>query len=211
MGTTGAPGKNWVLWDEIARIPLIVWHPEWGHGTRPKQFVQPIDYFPTVLDAMDLDVPKGARLHGQSLMPYLRDERAPGRDAILYGQFAGTCNIADGEYALLQGVDESNPPVYAYSSIIANRNQFDWDADVLRCKLTPVRHPEKHKTRLYHAPSDPKQERDLADREPETLSRPAAVDGRKIARDSRAIRIVDPLGASQRGDCETEYLDRNRR
>ena len=70
-------------------------------------------------------------LHGQSLIPFLRDENASGRDAILYGQFSGTCNITDGEYVLLQGVDESNPPVYAYTSIVANRNRIDWGADVL--------------------------------------------------------------------------------
>ena len=170
-GDHGRTGKNWVLWNEITRIPLIVWHPAWGHGTRPGQFAQPIDYFPTVLDAMGIAVPKSVQLHGQSLLPYLRDGHAPGRDAILYGQFAGTCNLTDGEYALLQGVAESNPPAYAYSSIIANRNQFDWDADALRCKLTPARHPEKHKTRLYHLPSDPKQENDLAAKAPDTLSR----------------------------------------
>lgn len=103
-GDHGRTGKNWVLWDEISHIPMIVWHPEFGHGTRRKQFVQPIDYFPTVLDAMGLDAPEEVHLHGQSLIPFLRDENAPGRDAILFGQFSGTCNITDGEYVLLQGV-----------------------------------------------------------------------------------------------------------
>ena len=198
-GDHGRTGKNWVLWNEITRIPMIVWHPEFGHGARPVQFVQPVDYFPTVVEAMGLGVPDGVNLHGQSLIPFLRDEDVPGRDAILYGQFSGTCNITDGEYVLLQGVDESNPPVYAYSSIIANRNQFDWGADVLRSKQMPARHPEKHRTRLYHMPSDPDQENDLADGDSDALARMQRLMVEKLRAIDAPSELLVRLGLQKEG------------
>ena len=70
MAITGARVRTGCLWNEITRIPMIVWHPEFGHGSRPVQFVQPVDYFPTVLEAMGLAVPDGVNLHGQSLIPF---------------------------------------------------------------------------------------------------------------------------------------------
>ena len=100
---------------------------------------------------------------------------------------------------MLQGVDESNPPVYAYSSIIANRNQFDWGADVLRSKQTPARHPEKHKTRLYHLPSDPDQENDLADSESDALARMQSLMVEKLRAIDAPPELLVRLGLQKEG------------
>ena len=96
-------------------------------------------------------------------------------------------------------MDESNPPVYAYSSIIANRNQFDWGADVLRSKQTPARHPEKHKTRLYHMPSDPDQENDLADSESDALARMQSLMVEKLSAIDAPPELLVRLGLKKEG------------
>jgi len=170
-GSHGRTGKNWVLWEEISHIPLIIWHPQFGHGARPKQLVQAIDYFPTVMEVAGLDVPEG--LHGQSLIPWLKAPSATdNRDAILFGFFGGTCNLTDGEYVLFQGITPENPPLYSYSSIITNKNAFDWDSSgSIRCRVNSKIMEERDKTRLYHLPSDPEQEDNIAETQPDELLR----------------------------------------
>ena len=161
-GDHGRTGKNWVLWEEISHIPLIVWHPTLGHGARPTQFVQPIDYFPTVVEAAGLPCPVG--VHGQSIIPWLEDPSAQDtRDAVIFGNFGSTCNLADGEYVLLQGVAPGSPPLYAYTGIIADKAAFDWDSGgPVRCRVNREYVHERDRTRLYHLPSDPRQEHDLS-------------------------------------------------
>jgi len=170
-GSHGRTGKNWVLWEEISHIPLIIWHPQLGHGARSKQLVQAIDYFPTVMEVSGIDAPDG--LHGQSLIPLLEDpSAADDRDAILFGFFGGTCNLTDGEYVLFQGVESSNPPLYSYSGIIDNKNAFDWNSGgSIRCQVKRKIVEERDWTRLYHLPSDPEQESNIAETHPEELLR----------------------------------------
>ena len=173
-GDHGRTGKNWVLWEALSHIPLIVWHPELGHGQRPKQFVQPIDYFPTIMEVSGLDAPDG--LHGRSMIPYLEDADADDpRDAVIFGEFRNTVNVTDGEYVLFQGVDPSNPPLYSYSQIISKWNSGDWGPfDGTRKLVGPGNANtagEKNLTRLYHLPSDPKQETNLAGSQPDQLLR----------------------------------------
>jgi arylsulfatase A-like enzyme len=153
-----------------------VWHPRLGHGTRPKAFVQPIDFFPTILEAAGVDAPAELQLHGQSLIPWLEDPDASGsRDAILFGEFAQTCNLTDGEYTLFQGVDPSNPPLYSYSLNKSKWSSDDWGPfDGTRRRVGPRNANtagERNLTRLYHLPADPKQERNLADSAPDALRR----------------------------------------
>lgn len=173
-GDHGRTGKNWVLWDEISHIPLMVWHPEMGHGARPKQFVQPIDYFPTICEVGSVETPDG--LHGRSLLPYLDDPDGDDpRDAILFGEFRNTCNITDGEYTLFQGVDPSHPPLYSYTNILSKWNSGDWGPfDGVRRRVGPKNSNNsggKNETRFYHNATDPKQENNIRDSAPEQLLR----------------------------------------
>ena len=182
-GDHGRTGKNWTLLEEISHIPLMVWHPELGHGARPKQLVQPIDFFPTVLDACGVDAPDG--LHGRSLIPYLKDpDAAHGRDAILFGEFANACNVTDGEHVLVQGVDAANPPVYSYSLTRNKWSSDDWGPfDGVRRIVGPKNANtagEKNKTRLFHLPTDPNEERDLAADRPDDLVRLQRLMARKL-------------------------------
>ena len=174
-GDRGRTGKNWTLMEEISHIPLIAWHPEFGHGRRPKQLVQAVDYFPTALEAAGTDPPEG--IHGKSLLPILKDpEGAGGRDAAVFAEFGHAVNVTDGEYVLIQGVDPSNPPLYSYSLGRSKWSSDDWGAfDGARRLVGPknadTARLEKNRTRLYHLPSDPKQERNLVESEAGQLQR----------------------------------------
>ena len=173
-GDHGRTGKNWVLWEEISHIPLIVYHPEYGHGARPTQLVQPMDYFPTICEAAGMSPPDD--LHGRSLLPFLQNPgRDDPRDAILFGEFRNSAYLTDGEYTLQQGVAPENPPLYSYSTIVSKWNSGDWGPfDGVRRRVGPGNARtagEKNRTRLYHLPTDPAQENNLADEKPEQLER----------------------------------------
>lgn len=68
------------LFDEAVRVPLVVSWP--GRlpegGARDDTFVEHIDLFPTILEALDLPVPPSVQ--GVSLLPFLAGERETHRD-----------------------------------------------------------------------------------------------------------------------------------
>ena len=75
-GDHGQVGKLQThMYQGISHIPMIVWHPNLANGERFNQLVQPIDIFPTVLEAVGLKIPEG--IHGKSLIPVLegKDEK----------------------------------------------------------------------------------------------------------------------------------------
>lgn len=79
--TRGPEGFRYCpLWEEIARIPLLVRGPEVTPGRRGA-LVQPPDLAPTVLDLLWVDPP--ARSQGRSLAPILRGESQSVRDCAL--------------------------------------------------------------------------------------------------------------------------------
>ena len=91
-------GKNRMpFYDEIARIPLMVWHPDHASaaGSRRSALTQNIDLAPTFLEMFGAPVPVESR--GLSLLPAL-DADIPGHEAVLYGLFGGSTNITDGLY-----------------------------------------------------------------------------------------------------------------
>ena len=132
-GDHGLVGKNKTLYRGLSHTPMIVRHPQLAHGGRLSSPVQPVDIFPTVLEAAGLEVPDG--VHGASLLPLLeKGDGAPWRKAALFGQHDKWCNVTDGEY-------------------------------VLHRRLAAA------ETMLFHLPSDPGEERNLADSEPDQLER----------------------------------------
>lgn len=97
-GDHGLVGKNRVLYRGLAHVPMIVRHPELARGKRLNQLVQQIDLFPTVLEAVGVDIPEG--IHGRSLLSLLAGEAAAWRQTALFGQHETWCNLTDGEYVL---------------------------------------------------------------------------------------------------------------
>lgn len=115
LGEHGVTGKNrWHVWNEMARLPLIVLLPGSRHaGERRSQLTQNIDLMPTLMDYHGVPIPN--RLHGHSLRPALEDD-APGlRAAALYGWFGQSVNVTDGTCTYLRSpADASNRPLYRH-------------------------------------------------------------------------------------------------
>jgi len=173
-GDHGQVGKLQThMYQGISHIPMIVWHPKFGHGKRLKHLVQPIDIFPTVLEAVGLEIPDN--IHGKSIIPLLRDgEKAKHRDTALFGRFCFEANLTDGEYVLYQCPDPSNPPLYSYSIIMSKWASDDWgEFDGTRRLVGPknANTGGRMKTALFHLPSDPREEKDLSESDPEALKR----------------------------------------
>jgi hypothetical protein len=91
-------GKNRMpFYDEIARIPLMIWHPDLAGagGSHRRALSQTVDLMPTILELFGVAVPSEVR--AQSLLPLLeRDGRT--REVALYGMFGGATNVTDGRY-----------------------------------------------------------------------------------------------------------------
>ena len=83
------------LYEEVARIPLIVRFP----GAEPRResaIVQPVDVMPTLLELAGAPLPNA--LHGQSIAPILRGEKTSWRDVAITSptilhRGAGGCRI----------------------------------------------------------------------------------------------------------------------
>jgi len=117
-GDHGLVGKNRTLYEGLAHIPLIVWHPEFAHGKRLDQLVQQIDFLPTVLEAVGVEAPEG--IHGRSILPLLRaadaGEDPPWRRAALFGNYRDWCNVTDGRWVLHRKFDGSETLLFDLQS-----------------------------------------------------------------------------------------------
>jgi len=114
--------------DAVGHIPLIVAHPELGHGERRSQLVQLVDLFPTVLAAVGRPLPEFPEerpLHGVNLLPTLADAGAKTREYAIYGQFGKSVSITDGEWVLHQSPVEGNQPLYWHGYCLSKFLHYD--------------------------------------------------------------------------------------
>ena len=93
------------VYDEIARIPLIIHHPDFASqaGTRRSALTQATDIMPTLLQMSGLEVP--ADVTGHSVLPVLLDD-TPVRTAAMYGYFGAAVNVTDGRYTYFHYPEE---------------------------------------------------------------------------------------------------------
>jgi len=77
------PIRYFPIFENVARIPLMVRLPGMKKGKRIKAIVQPWDLTVTILDAFG--IPKPSELIGESLLPLIRGERRRIRDAAICG------------------------------------------------------------------------------------------------------------------------------
>ena len=99
LGEHGWWGKNVMpVYDPIAHIPLIIYHPVHKPGTDNHRhcLTQCLDLTATFLHLYNIDCDSAAT-DGHSLLPVLQDSQ-PVRDYALYGKFGGALNITDGRY-----------------------------------------------------------------------------------------------------------------
>jgi arylsulfatase A-like enzyme len=112
LGEHGYLAKNYMpVYDEIAHVPLLVWHPD-GRDDRIDATTSAVDIYPTLLESLGASVPE--RTHGRSLGPLLRRETDDHREFALYGYFGADACITDGRYTyFLPGDDETTVNVYS--------------------------------------------------------------------------------------------------
>lgn len=123
----GLTDKGWHHFEEIQRVPFVVWLPERyrGEGLEPgdvlDEWVSLADVYPTILElagASRQDVER----HGRSLVPVLSGEPVTWRDKIIV-EFGGVNSIATSMLTLRQGD-------FKYGWNCSNRDElYDLDSD----------------------------------------------------------------------------------
>jgi len=169
------------LFEEIARIPLMVRHPKVRGGRRLRAFVQPPDIAPTILDAARVGRPPS--MHGHSLIPLLKGKKRSLRP------FAVT------SLSIIR-----SRQAYIPSTITTDRWSFIYSNPVERRRRATTRVVDsierKHLNRLfprialYDLKSDPGQSRNVAGKHPDVV--------RRLHR--RYVRFLETL------DTPEEYL-----
>ncbi|MBL4700990.1 MAG: sulfatase [Phycisphaeraceae bacterium] len=127
--------------DAVGHIPFIVCHPTQSHGQVREQLVQLVDIYPTVLRAMNRDLPEDVALHGVDLLPLLADPHAKTRDYLLAGQFGKSMTLTDGQWILHQSpASPKNQPLnwygYHLSRFMAGYELGDYDGVSRPCNTT---------------------------------------------------------------------------
>lgn len=115
-----------ILFQDIARTPLMVNSPEVKAGTEYNELVQMVDLSPTILKTLGIEVPSS--MHGKSLTALWNEgdrsaDDISSRDSLLFGVFGGPVYCTDGEHVLVKKPVEGNSPLYWYT-----RSHFqNWD------------------------------------------------------------------------------------
>ncbi|NPV54248.1 MAG: sulfatase-like hydrolase/transferase [Firmicutes bacterium] len=179
FGEHGLMGKPWSamadsnLYQEIAHIPLMVYHPKLETpGKRISKLVQIVDVFPTVLEALHIPIPDN--IHGKSLLPYVLNsgESTTIREYACYGRYGEAINITDGEWTLfLWPPTEANNPLYWYSprppKFHVEKVIGPYENGRYPCEV-----PRGHsRSALYNVKDDYQQQRNLIDEEPGVVRR----------------------------------------
>lgn len=126
LGEHGYLAKNYMpAYNEVFHIPLTVHVPGFGAGEHCGALTQNIDILPTVMELYGIP-PEYAvnKLHGESLMSLLRQEKTKLRDAVLYGYFGKAVNVTDGTYTLFKKPCPGNRPLYVYTSMPVDINCY---------------------------------------------------------------------------------------
>ena len=178
FGEHGMIGKPWSalgdsnMYQELAHVPLIIYHPKGKAGRRVQHLVQPVDLFATILDGFNIPTPSGT--HGQSLLPFIlnADNDSPIRETAVYGRYGEAMNITDGEWTLyLWPPTDKNEPLYWYSPLPPQfgdvRVNDDFDGE--RYSALVVRGPMS--SALYNIKDDPHQQNNLIEEHPEIVER----------------------------------------
>lgn len=85
LGEHGWFDKRW-MFEESLKMPFAVrWPGSIKPNSKPKAMIQNIDYAPTFLEIAGVDIP--AEIQGKSLVPVMKDETQPLRDAIYYAYY----------------------------------------------------------------------------------------------------------------------------
>jgi len=142
------------LYEEVARIPLLVRLPGQAPGRR-QAFVQPPDLMPTILDLAGIEIPQ--TVQGKSLVPVLRGEQEQLRPlaltshSLIYGVRARRfTTITTEEWSLIYPGARVDLSQGVKSAVVDSITRME------SAIYAGAGGPE-----LYHLPTDPKQQRNV--------------------------------------------------
>jgi arylsulfatase A-like enzyme len=176
FGEHGMIGKPWSdlgdsnMYQELAHIPLIIYHPKGAAGRRVPFLVQPVDLFATILDGFNISVPQST--HGVSLLPYVlnAENGEPIRKTAVYGRYGEAMNITDGEWTLfLWSSGDQNQPLYWYSSLPPQFGDVRVDDDYDGKRYTARVTRGTMTNALYCIKKDPQQQHNLYSARPDVV------------------------------------------
>ncbi|MHA1293186.1 MAG: sulfatase [Promethearchaeota archaeon] len=111
-------GKSHPIFEDVANIPLIIYHPEIEGNKRIKTtFSTIVDIRATILNALGAKLNGPEMVDGKSLIPILKNEISSIREYILYGAYGFGINLTTWDATYIRGFD-SKKPLYWYSSSI---------------------------------------------------------------------------------------------
>jgi arylsulfatase A-like enzyme len=200
LGARGVFGKQYPHWDSHARIPLLVWHPAHPEGGVVDALTSTVDLFSTIADLAGAEA--DAR-HGHSLVPLLSG--GEGHDALLYGTFGQGVCCTDGEWTVFKS-PTGEGPLYSYTSLLAESlvvrglaepagaDRYLPDVEFPQWRIPVEKAPLSREDFLFHRPSDPGQERNLWDDEPEQRDRMLGLLRELIEREGAPAEQWERLG-----------------
>ncbi|MGY4691695.1 sulfatase [Salibacterium sp. K-3] len=104
-----------IIYQDIARIPLLVREPNNGKKEHVSQLTQIADLTPTILEAFQL--PKPENMQGYDLTPVFHNAKGGihDRKTMMFGVFGGPVYVTDGMYVLVKHPVDGNYPLYWYT------------------------------------------------------------------------------------------------
>lgn len=193
---------NWVgkhsstLYNQIAQTPLLVYHPQQAEpGRQVHHLVQMPDLYATILEAVGADT---GDVHGRSLLPLMLDGGTgePIHEVACFGMHGEQLHVTDGEWVYVRRPQKAGPlywytgshffdatwpgsaKPYRYMDLESTRRraaQFDGQRFPVR-EDNPSFVPQPDE--LYHLPTDPEQNRNVAVEQPHVCERLRAAAGR---------------------------------
>jgi arylsulfatase A-like enzyme len=182
------------MWHTLCHIPLLVWHPQGIHnGGRMNAITQTVDLYATVLELLGIENETlRSNVHSQSFAHCLTSPHPTHRKEAIYGYNNALLGITTDEYTLLRDHDSTAAPAYMYTNQIEQltgwslpirkgRKRDDFSELISGRFIPGVDMPTWRMTRnasvpnppredlLYHNPSDPQQENNLAPQQGEVI------------------------------------------
>jgi hypothetical protein len=97
-------GKEHPIFEDVANIPLIIYHPEIEGGKRiDSTFSTIVDIRATILEALGATIDEKISPDGKSLLPILKGDVKTIRDFILYGSFGDGVNLTTWDTTYIKG------------------------------------------------------------------------------------------------------------
>ncbi|MFX1411647.1 MAG: sulfatase [Promethearchaeota archaeon] len=110
-------GKEHPIFEDVANIPLIIYHPEIeGNRRISTTFSTIVDIRATILEALGAESDKNLMVDGKSLIPILKREEKTIREYILYGTFGEGVNLTTWDTTYIRGFN-AKKSINVYTSV----------------------------------------------------------------------------------------------